>query len=253
MSQGPGDFVAHQEVLDSALRLLACRRQALAVVDADGSGSSIVASGDDLARWTMRAARSWTSLLATTPVTSVAALVRTLPNNRVLTQHGLKMHSVFDFGGAESPVWGLLGAEPDADEIYFVSFAPLMMRIVDYRYVLMPGPSDVPSILRMSDPAALEAALVHWKTLFAHAIPCGAVKSPGPAPRLSARQTLIVEQLRRGDTDTQIASSLSLSTRTIQSEVAIVMARYGVTSRFALGYAYASGPPSDPGPMSSMC
>ncbi|MBO9521089.1 MAG: hypothetical protein J7518_06080 [Nocardioidaceae bacterium] len=91
--------MVHQEVLDSALRLLAYRKQALDVVDVAGSGSSIVASGGDLTRWTMRAARSWTSLLATTPVTSVTALARTMPNNRELTQHGLKMRSVFDFGG----------------------------------------------------------------------------------------------------------------------------------------------------------
>lgn len=241
----PGDFVTHQEVLDSALRLLAYRKQALDVVDVGGSGSSIVAAGGDLTWWTMRAARSWTTLLATTPVTSVTALARTLSNNRELTQHGLKMQSVFDFGGADSPVWALLAAEPDADETYFVSFAPLMMRIVDHRHVLMPGPSDTPSILRMSDPAALEAALVHWNTLITHAIPASAVNAARRPQRFSARQTLIMEQLRRGDTDAQIASNLSLSLRTIQSEVASVMSRYGVTSRFALGYAYASGPPPD--------
>lgn len=246
MSQRPGDFVAHQEVLDSAVRLLAYRKQALELVDVEGSGSSIVASGGDLTRWTMREARTWTTLLATTPVTSATALARSMPNNRSLIQHGLAMQSVFDFGGADSPVWALLAAEPDADETYFVSFAPLMMRIVDYRFVLMPGPTETPSILRMSAPAALEAALVHWNTLFNHAIPCSAVTGARTQHHLSARQTLIIEQLRRGDTDAQIASSLSLSTRTVQSEVATIMARYGVTSRFALGYACASGPP--PGP-----
>lgn len=251
MSRGPGDVTVHQEVLDSALRLLTCRRRALEVVDVKGSGSTVVASGGDLTRWTMLAARNWTSLLATTPVTSVTALARTIPNNRALTQHGLKMQSVFDFGGAESPVWGILAAEPDADDTYFASFAPLMMRIVDRRHVLMSGPSDTPSILRMSTPAALEAALGHWETLFAHAIPCSAVNGPRHQQRLSARQTLIMEQLRRGDTDAQIAASLSLGTRTIQAEVASVMSRYGVTSRFALGYAYAAGPPPDPETASS--
>lgn len=240
MSQGPGDFNVHQEVLDSALRLLALRRQALRVADTKGSGVSIVASGGDLTRWTMRAARTWTSLLATTPVMSVAALARTVSNNRELTQRGLKMKSVFDFGGAESPAWRLLAAEPDADEIYFASFAPLLMRIVDGRHVLVPGPSETPSILRMSTPPALEAALAHWDTLFAHAVPCGAVNDARQPPRLPTRQTLILEQLRRGRTDAHIAANLSVSTRTIQSEVARLMARYGVASRFALGYAYAA-------------
>ncbi len=243
----PLDVDVQQEVLDSALRLLAYRRQALEVVDVAGSGSTIVASGGDLSQWTMRSAWSWTSLLSTTPVTSVTALARSVPNNRALIEHGLKMRSVFDVAGSESPAWVFLAAEPDADTTYFASFAPLFMRIVDHRYVLMPGPSDRPSILRMSAPAALEAALVYWNTLFAHAIPSSAVSGSRRPVHLPARQTLIIEQLTRGHTDAQIASSLSLSTRTIQSEIASLMARYGVTSRFALGFAYASGPPPGPG------
>lgn len=247
MSGGLGNLEVHQEVAFSALPLLACRKQALEVVDVPGSGSSIVATGvDNLNRWSMNAARSWSSLLSATPATSVTRLARSVAHNRRLVERGLKMQSVFDFGDSDSDAWPFLAAaQPDAAEVYFASFAPVTMRIVDYRFVLMQGPIETPSILRMSTPAALEAALLHWNTLFAHAVPCTEVSDPQHASPLTARQTLIIEQLRRGSTDAQIAASMSVSTRTVQSEVASVMARYGVTSRFALGYAYASGPPPD--------
>ena len=244
-----GDFIAHQAVLDSALRLLACRVQALAVVDVAGSGAVIVASGGDLARWTVRASQEWTELLSTSPAGAVTDLARSLPNNRAMVDRGLRMRSVFDLGSTEPALWELLAAEPGADELYFASFAPVLMRVVDYRFVLMAGPPGTRSILRMSSAAAVEAALVHWQAVFAHARPCTAVDGPGRSSRLSrpsARQTLILELLRRGDTDTQIASILSLSTRTVQSEVAALMERYDAASRFALGYEYAVASRLDP-------
>lgn len=247
-----GDFIAHQAVLDSALRLLACRVQALEVVDVAGSGAVIVASGGDLARWTVRASQDWTELLSTSPAGAVTDLARSLPNNRAMVDRGLRMRSVFDLGSTEPALWELLAAEPGADELYFASFAPVLMRVVDYRFVLMAGPPGTRSILRMSSPAAVEAALVHWQAVFAHARPCTAVDGPGRPGRSlrpsrpSARQTLILELLRRGDTDTQIASILSLSTRTVQSEVAALMERYDAASRFALGYEYAVASRLDP-------
>lgn len=233
-----GDFVAHQEVLDSALRLLACRIQALEVVDVDGSGAQIVASDGDLARWTIQASQGWSQLLSTTPAASAAELARSLPNNRAMVERGLKMRSVFDFGGTEAAVWGLLAAEPMARDVYFAGFAPVLMRLVDYRFVLMSGPPDTRSILRLSSPVAVEAALGYWQAVSAHARPCRDVEGPGES-RPTVRQTLILELLRRGDTDTQIGSLLSISTRTVQSEVASLMARYGAVSRFALGFEYA--------------
>jgi len=244
-----GDFIAHQAVLDSALRLLACRVQALEVVDVAGSGAVIVASGGDLARWTVRASQEWTELLSTSPAGAVTDLARSLPNNRAMVDRGLRMRSVFDLGSTEPALWELLAAEPGADELYFASFAPVLMRVVDYRFVLMAGPPGTRSILRMSSAAAVEAALVHWQAVFAHARPCTAVDGPGRSSRSSrpsARQTLILELLRRGDTDTQIASILSLSTRTVQSEVAALMERYDAASRFALGYEYAVASRLDP-------
>ncbi|WP_408897928.1 helix-turn-helix transcriptional regulator [Nocardioides sp. R1-1] len=244
-----GDFVAHQEVLDAALRLLACRIQALEVVDVAGSGAEIVASDGELARWTIRQSQRWSHLLSTTPAASASELARSLSNNRAMVERGLRMKSVFDLGGTEAAVWGLLAAEPGSQDIYFASFAPVLMRIVDYRFVLMSGPVGTRSILRLSSPTAVEAALGYWRAVAAHARPCRDLDGAGEPSRPTVRQTLILELLRRGDTDTQIGSLLSISTRTVQSEVAALMARYGAGSRFALGFAYAldshRGPAAD--------
>jgi DNA-binding CsgD family transcriptional regulator len=238
----PGhDFVAQQAVLDSALRLLTHRTQALERVAAEGPSpeASIVVAGGDLARWTVSASRSWSTLLSTRPSATVMDLARSLPNNRAMVDRGLKMRSVFDWGGTEPPLWDLLAAEPNAESIYFASFAPVLMRVIDYEVVLLSGPPATRSILRLSSPAAVESALLYWNEVFAHAQPCRSGNAVTHRTLLSTRQALILELLRRGDTDPQISSILTVSLRTVQSEVAKLMRVYDASSRFALGYAYA--------------
>ncbi|GIG69853.1 LuxR C-terminal-related transcriptional regulator [Phytomonospora endophytica] len=53
--------------------------------------------------------------------------------------------------------------------------------------------------------------------------------------RLNERQTLIVGMLAEGASDTQIARRLYIGQRTVQREVAALMALVGAASRFALG------------------
>jgi DNA-binding CsgD family transcriptional regulator len=242
-THSPGrDFVVQQAVLDSALRLLTHRMQALERVAARGPRpeASIVASGADLARWTVSESQHWSNLLSTQPSATVMDLTRSLSNNRAMVDQGLKMRSVFDWGGTEPALWALLAAEPNAGDLYFASFAPVLMRIVDYEYVLMSGPSDQRSILRLSSAAAMESALLYWNEVFAHAEPCLPQPTVVQSSRLSTRQALILESLRRGDTDPQIASILTVSVRTVQSEIATLMRVFDANSRFALGYAYAA-------------
>ncbi|MFC7218055.1 hypothetical protein ACFQLX_07720 [Streptomyces polyrhachis] len=59
---------------------------------------------------------------------------------------------------------------------------------------------------------------------------------PGEA---QSQETLrrIVVLLARGRTDDQISRELALSKRTVQRRIAQLMELYGVTSRFALGFA----------------
>ncbi|MEV0646536.1 helix-turn-helix transcriptional regulator [Phytomonospora sp. NPDC050363] len=53
--------------------------------------------------------------------------------------------------------------------------------------------------------------------------------------RLNDRQRLIVGMLAEGASDTQIARRLYIGQRTVQREVAALMAVVGAASRFALG------------------
>lgn len=57
----------------------------------------------------------------------------------------------------------------------------------------------------------------------------------GEGVRLNERQTLIVGMLAEGASDTQIARRLYIGQRTVQREVAALMALVGAASRFALG------------------
>ena len=57
----------------------------------------------------------------------------------------------------------------------------------------------------------------------------------GRGVRLNERQRLIVSLLADGASDTQIARRLYIGQRTVQREVAALMALVGAASRFALG------------------
>lgn len=236
------DYVAQQLVLDSALRLLACRSQALDDLR-HGRGNAgetgIVSTGPDLTAWTMRESHKWRELLSTRPVTSALDLSRSLPNNRQLLANGLRMRSVFDHGGTEPDALRLLTGE-QSDHTYFIGLAPLQMRIVDGTSVLLNGAPGTTSILRLSSTQAVSAAMTHWDAVLSHAHPCDALK-PSAVSALSSRQLMTLELLKRGSTDRTIAATLGVSVRTVQNEVTALMELYDVRSRFALGYEYAAG------------
>lgn len=228
-----------QPVLDAVIELQGRRRAAVAALEAGRPcpGARIAAAGGDLSSWMMREAKSWRHLLSTRPRTTGAQLSQSIVNNRALIDAGLTMESLFDIEGTDTAARALLESEDRGS--YFYGYAPVQMRLVDHREVLLHGPTgaDGDSILGLSDAGALAAARAYWRAVMDSAVPCRVVTPPEGA--LSPRQRQVLELLRQELSDERIAAAIGVSVRTVRYEVAAVIEAFGVRTRFAAGYAYA--------------
>lgn len=234
----PGSPGSNEAVLDAALELLELRRRALQRMSKGEApcGAQVVASGGGLNSWLMRDSRTWQRVLSTRPTTPSWELRRSMPNNRIVLARGLRMTSVFDVEGTEDGARRLLVAEAESQpDTYFFGCVPLRMRLVNDTRVYIGGEPD--SILSLTHPAAVAAAMKYWRAVMDTAVPCG-VSRPAAA-FLTGRQQLIVESLIDGRTDEEVARALGRSVRTVRADVAAAMAALGVSSRAALGFAYA--------------
>ncbi|WP_083701930.1 helix-turn-helix transcriptional regulator [Tersicoccus sp. Bi-70] len=229
--------IARQRVLDAALGVQESRHRALATLDGaeTGPGVHLVARGD-LSSWTLTASATWRHLLSTRSAATAEQLMRSLPNNRRRCAAGLTMISVFDHESTEQAARRLLEAEPPG--AYFYAYAPVQIKIVDRRSVLLQGPTEagMGSLLELTDDRAVSAAWSYWRALMATAVPCRGAAHP---PRLTDRQVQILELLRLDATDERIGRLLGLSVRTVRTDIGAAMAALGVRSRFAAGYAFA--------------
>ncbi|MGI8415355.1 MAG: LuxR C-terminal-related transcriptional regulator [Nakamurella sp.] len=167
-----------------------------------------------------------------------AALARSMPNNRRICAgyNGLRMVSIFDFESTEPEARSLLEHEPSTD--YYYAFAPMQIKIVDRRQVLMQGPVDDPeqTLISLTSGRALSAASTYWTAVRATAAPCRRRSAV-----LSARQVEIFDLMLTGLTDEVIARTLEVSVRTVRGDVSTAEMAMGVRSRFAAGFAFAAG------------
>ncbi|MEH0111337.1 helix-turn-helix transcriptional regulator [Tersicoccus sp. MR15.9] len=233
----PLSNIARQRVLDAALGVQECRHRALSALDGEDTapGVRLVARGD-LTSWTLAASSTWRHLLSTRSAATSEQLLRSLPNNRRRCAAGLTMISVFDHESTDAAARRLLEAEPPG--AYFYAYAPVQIKIVDRRSVLLQGPTEAGtgSLLEIADDRTVTAAWSYWRALMATAVPCRGVADP---PRLTDRQVQILELLRLDATDDRISRLLGLSVRTVRTDIGAAMAALGVRSRFAAGFAFA--------------
>jgi len=144
------------------------------------------------------------------------------------------MVSVFDYYGLDTDARLLLANEPVGD--YLFGRAPVQMKIVDRRFVILDGPvvDGSVSLMTIHSGACLDAAWRYWDAIVASAIP---VEDAGISDLglLTKRQRQVVALLASDLGDDAVAASLGVSVRTVRSEVAAILAALGVKSRFAAG------------------
>ncbi|CAA9232740.1 MAG: hypothetical protein AVDCRST_MAG41-1074 [uncultured Corynebacteriales bacterium] len=233
---------ARQPVLDAVVALQGHRLAASTALAAAGGepvgGARVVASGPTATPATMmRHARGWRHLLSTRPLTDARQLRESLPGNDRCLRDGLEMISVFDREGTTPAARRLLAGEPG--DVYFLSYAPVQMRLANHRVVYLQGPElgGAPSLMTVTTPPAIEAAYRYFRAVLDLATPCR--EDSAPAVPFTARQVRIMELLALGLADDRIAETLAVSTRTVRYDIAAVMDGLGVGSRFAAGMRYA--------------
>jgi DNA-binding CsgD family transcriptional regulator len=195
----------------------------------------VVALGD-LGGWTLRESVGWRDLLSTRSAPTTRALCASLPNNRRLCREGLRMVSVFDAESTGSAARDLLANETTGTYLY--AYAPVQMKIIDQRQVLLEGNGvgARSALLSLTAPDALRAAWSYWHAVLATAVP---VRPLPQGIRFTDRQLCVLALLRDGYTDEHIANLLDLSVRTVRTDVHAATEALGARSRFAAGFAFA--------------
>ena len=238
---GPGPLsripeAARQAVLDAAAVLQVRRSEAAAqVACGELPDVVIVARGlQGINDWIREASTGWRELLSVRPGGTAAELRVTLPHNRVLVNAGLRMVSIFHRQGLEVDARVLLANEPVGTYLYGI--APVQMKIVDRRFVLLQGPvvDGESTVMTASSAACLEAAWRYWQATLDSSFAAGS-EGVGALGDLSPRQRQIVALLATGTGDEAIAVSLGVSVRTVRSDIAALLDLLGVKTRFAAG------------------
>jgi DNA-binding CsgD family transcriptional regulator len=225
---------AMQAVLDAAA-LVQVRRSEAAAAAARGelTGGTVVAVGSAaIQEWLWTSADTWRENLSVRPTASLTQLRASLPRNRAFVEAGCRMVSVFDYFGLDAEARLLIANEPVGD--YLFGKAPVQMKIIDRRFVLLEGPSIAGSatLMAMHSATCMEAAWRYWEAIVASAIPVEDAGISDPNV-LTRRQRQIVALMASDLGDDAIAASLGVSVRTVRSEIAAILATLGVKSRFA--------------------
>jgi len=226
--------MTRQAVLDAAAVLQVRRSEAAPLaLRGDAPDVRVFACGHDINPRMRDEAFGWRELLSVRPATTAAQMGASLPNNRAMLKGGLRMVSVFDALGLEPDARALLANEPVGT--YLVSVAPVQMKIVDRRFVLLQGPlvDGVPSVMTVSSDRCLDAAWRYWEATMSVSSPIS--QRDDTLGGLTPRQRQVVALMATGAGDEAIAGSLGVSVRTVRSDVASVLDALGVKSRFAAG------------------
>lgn len=226
--------------MDAVTPLQARRMSAAAALETRDvvQGARVVARGSRIETWLRSESPSWSELRSIRVSAAEPDLAISLPHNRSCVARGLRMVSVFDYGGVTPGGRELLASEVDG--LYLFAYAPLQMKVVNMRTVLLQGPfrEDEPTVMALTDPATIEAAVRYWRAVIGTAVPCRPMRAAPPG--LSPRQHQVLALLGQDLSDERVASVLGVSIRTVRSDVARALRTLGVGSRFAAGVEYAA-------------
>lgn len=226
----------HQAALDAAAHLQVRRSEAaaLAARGALTEGELVGVGMSAVQEWLTTESEGWRELLSVRPSASAAQLRASLPTNRRRLREGVRMVSTFDYHGLDTDARLLLANEPVGD--YLFVRAPVQMKIVDRRLVLLDGPviEGAPSLMAIHAGPCLQAAWHYWDAVVASAVPAEDVGGAGLGA-LTPRQRQVVALLASDLGDDAIAASLGLSVRTVRADIAAILTFLGVKSRFAAG------------------
>lgn len=180
-----------------------------------------------------QSARSWHHLESIRITGTVEQLSVSLPNNAHLLAGGLRMTSVWHHAGLEPDVRLMLAGEDPS--VYFFGYAPVQMKIVDGRSVLLEGPlvRGERTVIDVEDRACLAAARGYWDAVVSRVHPCDA--ETAALVDLTVRQRRVIALMLTSSSDDEISRKLGVSVRTVRTEIATVLSMLDAPNRFAAG------------------
>lgn len=225
-----------QAALDAAAALQVRRSEIAASLEGGGRrGAKVVArTSAGVNEWMREDIRGWRELMSVRPSGTMPQLRISVPYNRWLIEHGLRMVSLFDHDGCDPEARLFLASEEPG--YYRFGVGPVQMKIVDRRYVLLQGPflDEDATLMAVTDRACLAAAWEYWHAAVAASFPAEEV-AVGGLGELTPRQRQVIALLAADTRDEGIAETLGVSVRTVRSDLAELMETLGVRSRFAAG------------------
>lgn len=234
LPKGPISERMRQPVLDAAAVLQVRRSEIVRRLAAGAcSGVEIVAVGHLAAnQWLLDHGADWAELLSVRPSATAAQLRISVPLNRHFIAHGVQMISLFDYDGLDAGGRLLLANESVGQ--YLFGVGPIQMKILDREFVLLNGPEvgGEMSLMKVTARTCLDAAWRYWEAAVGSSVP---VVAGGELAALTPRQRQIVALLATDLGDEAVATALGVSVRTVRSDIAVVLEKLGVRSRFAAG------------------
>jgi DNA-binding CsgD family transcriptional regulator len=115
---------------------------------------------------------------------------------------------------------------------------PMKMKLADQATALLPlTPTGTAGALLVRAPVILAALREYFELLWERATPLTPQQRPMPGDRLTPAQQKVLNLMAEGLQDDAIARRARISTTTVRRHIAAIMARLGVSSRFAAGAA----------------
>jgi DNA-binding NarL/FixJ family response regulator len=154
----------------------------------------------------------------------------------------VRCRSIYDAGVMDDPVARrVIQACADAGEqARLLPQVRMKMKLADQTTAMLPlTPSGTAGALVIKAPVILAALREYFEMCWEQATPLKA-QQPGPRSpggRLTPAQQAVLELMAEGLHDDAIARRAGLSTTTVRRHIAAIMARLGVSSRFAAGAA----------------
>ncbi|MFI6428073.1 sigma factor-like helix-turn-helix DNA-binding protein [Promicromonospora sp. NPDC050880] len=180
-----------------------------------------------------KAAGTWRVLESIRSSGTVEQLSVSLPNNTYHMERGLRMISVWHRLGLDADVRLMLaGEDPSA---YFFSYAPVPLKIIDRRSVLLDGPNvgGEMTVIDVEDQACLAAARGYWDAVVSGMYPCDG--ETAALADLTVRQRRVIALMLTSSSDDEISRKLGVSVRTVRTEIALVLSMLEAPNRFVAG------------------
>jgi DNA-binding CsgD family transcriptional regulator len=115
---------------------------------------------------------------------------------------------------------------------------PMKMKLADHTTAMLPlTPAGTAGALVVRAPVIIAALREYFELLWERATPVAAPRPVVPGDRLTPAQQKVLELMAEGLHDDVIARRAGISTTTVRRHIAAIMARLGVSSRFAAGAA----------------